>query len=76
MNSLGMQVVHISNHITTIKYKKIKMINLIHIISILNYVFTIVFYATRWTKQDVICICFEEFLNQLNSLYIWICLYL
>jgi hypothetical protein len=30
-------------------------------ISILNYVFIIVFYAMNWTKQDLICICFEEF---------------
>jgi hypothetical protein len=30
---------------TTIKYRNFKMINLIHMISILNYVFTIVFYA-------------------------------
>jgi hypothetical protein len=47
MNSLDMQVVHISCHITTIKYKKIKMINLIHMISILNYIFTIVLYVIR-----------------------------
>jgi hypothetical protein len=45
-------------------------------ISILNSIFTIVFYATSLTKQDLICIYFEEFLNQLNLLYIWICLYL
>jgi hypothetical protein len=38
-------------------------------ISILNSVFTIVFYPTRWTKLDPTCICFEEFLNQLNLLY-------
>jgi hypothetical protein len=42
-----MQVVHISYHITTAKYKNFQMINLINMISILNYVFTIVFYATR-----------------------------
>jgi hypothetical protein len=47
MNSLDMQVVHISCHITTIKYKYFKIINLIHIISILNSIFTIVFYVTR-----------------------------
>jgi hypothetical protein len=70
-----MQVVHISCHITTRKYKNFKMINLIHMISILNSIFTIVFYATSLTKQDLICIWFEEFLNQLNLLYIWICLY-
>jgi hypothetical protein len=39
-------------------------------ISILNFIFTIVFYITRWTKQDYICICFKEILNQLNLLYI------
>jgi hypothetical protein len=47
MNSLNMQVVHISYHITTTKYKNIKMINLIHMMSISNSVFTIVFYVTR-----------------------------
>jgi hypothetical protein len=47
MNSLDMQVVYISCHITTIKYKFFKMINLIHMISVLNLVFIIVFYATR-----------------------------
>jgi hypothetical protein len=76
MNSLDMQVVHISCHITTTKYENFKMINLIHMISILNSVFAIAFYMTSLTKQDLICICFEEFLNQLNLLYILICLYL
>jgi hypothetical protein len=52
------------------------MINATHMIFILNYVFTIVFYTTRWTKLDLICICFKELLNQLNLLYIFICLYL
>jgi hypothetical protein len=47
MNSLDIQAVHISCHVTTIKYKSFKMINLIHMIYILNYVFTIVFYAMR-----------------------------
>jgi hypothetical protein len=46
MNSFDMQVVHISCHITTTKYKNFKMINLIHMVSILNFVFTIVFYTT------------------------------
>jgi hypothetical protein len=50
MNSLDMQVVHINWHITTTKYKNFKMVNLIHMIYILNSVFTIVFYAMRWTK--------------------------
>jgi hypothetical protein len=76
MNSLDMQVVHISCHITITKYKNFKIINLIHMISILNSIFTIVFYVMRLTKQDLLCIFFEEFLNQLNLLYIWICLYL
>jgi hypothetical protein len=75
MNSLDMQVVNINCHITTIKYKNLKMIDLFHIISILNFVFIIVFYGMGWTKQDLIYICFEEFLNQLNLLYIWICVY-
>jgi hypothetical protein len=43
------------------------MINLIHMISILNLIFTIVFYSF---------ICFEEFINQLNLLYSCIYLYL
>jgi hypothetical protein len=43
-------------------------------IFILNSVFTIVLYVMRWTKQDLIYICFEEFLNQLNLFYSWICL--
>jgi hypothetical protein len=47
MNSIDMQMVHISCHITIIKYKNFKMINLIHMIFILNSVFTIVFYAMR-----------------------------
>jgi hypothetical protein len=76
MNSLDMQVVHISCHITITKYKNFKIINLIHMISILNSIFTIVFYVMRLTKQDLLCIFFEESLNQLNLLYIWICLYL
>jgi hypothetical protein len=51
-------------------YKNFKMINITYMISILNFVFTGVFYATRWTKQDHICISFEQILNQLNLLYI------
>jgi hypothetical protein len=42
-----MKVVHINYHITTTKYKFFKMINLIHMISILNSIFIIVFYAMR-----------------------------
>jgi hypothetical protein len=39
-------------------------------ISILNSIFTGVFYVTRRTKLDSTCICFKEFINQLNLLYI------
>jgi hypothetical protein len=42
-------------------------------ISILNFIFTIIFYTS---KLDTTCICFEEFINQFNLLYIYICLYL
>jgi hypothetical protein len=42
-----MQVIHISCHITITKYKNFKMINLIHMISILNFVFFIVLYTMR-----------------------------
>jgi hypothetical protein len=45
-------------------------------ISILNSIFTVVFYVTRWVKLDLTYICFEEFLNKLNLFYIYICLYL
>jgi hypothetical protein len=41
---------------------------------ILNFIFTIMFYTTRLTKQDLRYICFEEFLNQLNLIYF--CIYL
>jgi hypothetical protein len=40
-------VVHINYHITTIKYKNFKVINHIYMISILNSVFIIMFYAMR-----------------------------
>jgi hypothetical protein len=52
------------------------MINITHMIYILNVVFTVVLYVTRWTKQDPTYIYFKEFLNQSNLLYIYICLYL
>jgi hypothetical protein len=42
-----MQVVHIRCYITTTKYKNLKMINLIHMISILNFIFNIMLYMTR-----------------------------
>jgi hypothetical protein len=50
-------------------YKNFKIIYLTHMIFILNYVFTILFYAMRWTKLYHTCICFEQFLNQLILLY-------
>jgi hypothetical protein len=48
-------------------------------ISILNSIFTVVFYAMRWTKLDHTYKYFEEILNQLNLLYkyrmnIYICM--
>jgi hypothetical protein len=48
------------------------MINLNYMVSILNFVFTVMFYAGRWPKLDPTCLCFEEFLNQLILLYIYI----
>jgi hypothetical protein len=54
---------------TSCMVKNFKIIYLTHMISILNSVFTVVFYPLRWTKLDHTCICFEEFLNQLNLLY-------
>jgi hypothetical protein len=50
MNSLDMQVVHITFHIITAKYKNFKMTNLIYMIFILNSIFTIMLYETRWIK--------------------------
>jgi hypothetical protein len=47
------------------------MINLTHMIFILISVFIIVIYVTRWTKLNIACICFEEFISQLNLLYIY-----
>jgi hypothetical protein len=44
--------------------------------SILNFIFTIMFYTMRLTKQDLSYIYFEEFLNQLNLIYFYIYLYL
>jgi hypothetical protein len=52
------------------------MINLTHMMSILNSIFTIAFYVMRWAKLDLTYICFEEFLNQFNLPYICIYLYL
>jgi hypothetical protein len=61
-----MQAIHLNIH-SSIKlinsfssiYKNFKMINISYMICILNFVFTVVIYATRWTKHDHICICFE-----------------
>jgi hypothetical protein len=52
------------------------MINITHMISILNSIFSVVLYAIRSTNLYLTCICFKEFLNQLNLVYICICLYL
>jgi hypothetical protein len=40
-------MVHISYHITTTKYIFFKITNIINMISILNFIFTIVLYVTR-----------------------------
>jgi hypothetical protein len=56
--------------------ENIDMINITLMISIFNSIFTIVLYTTRWTKLDLTCICFEEFLNQHNCsifAYVYIC---
>jgi hypothetical protein len=49
-----MQTIHLSIHFSiqlinsfSIIYKKIKIINIIYMISILNSIFTVVFYMTR-----------------------------
>jgi hypothetical protein len=65
------------HYIHTILYsKKIKIINLTYMISILNSIFTVVFYAMRWIKLDPTCTCFAKKINQLNLLYIYMFLYL
>jgi hypothetical protein len=46
--------------------KKVKMIYLTHIISNSNFVFTVLFYMTRWTKPDHTCIYFQNNLNYLS----------
>jgi hypothetical protein len=40
-------VIYISYHITTTHYENFKMINLTYMISILNSIFTIMFYTMR-----------------------------
>jgi hypothetical protein len=52
-------LIHMMSH-QQYEIQNFKMINLIHMISILNSVFTIVLYAMRWTKQDLIYICFKK----------------
>jgi hypothetical protein len=49
--------------------KNFKIMYLTYMISILNFIFNIVFYPTRWIKLDHTYICFKEFLNQLNLLH-------
>jgi hypothetical protein len=51
------------------------MINLTHMISILNSVFTVVFYVRKRTKLDTAYICFEKIVYQFNLFDICICLY-
>jgi hypothetical protein len=61
---------HIASTVTSsCMLKNFKIVYLTHMIFILNSVFTVVFYPTRWAKIDHTCIYFEEFLNQLNLLY-------
>jgi hypothetical protein len=47
------------------------MINLTHMIFILNFVFTVMLYAVRWSKLDLTYIYLKK-LNQLNLIYIYI----
>jgi hypothetical protein len=54
--------IHLINSFSVI-YKNFKMININYMISILNSVFIVVFYAMRPTKHDHIYTCFEEILN-------------
>jgi hypothetical protein len=60
MNSLNMQVVHISYHITTTKYKFFKMINLIHMIFILNFIFDHCVLYDEMNKIRSHCICSKK----------------
>jgi hypothetical protein len=46
------------------------MINLTHIVFILNFIFTIVVYVVRWTKLDLIYIYFKKNKLKLDSTYI------
>jgi multisubunit Na+/H+ antiporter MnhF subunit len=65
-----MQTIHLNIHFNiqlinlfNVIYKNFKMIHITYMIFILNFIFTVVFYAMRWTKHDHIYICFEEILN-------------
>jgi hypothetical protein len=49
---------HLSHHI--VWYINFKIINLTYILSILNFVFTIMIYVARWIKLDLTCICFKK----------------
>jgi hypothetical protein len=52
------------------------MINITYMISILNSVFIVVFYATRWIKQNYIYIYFEEiYINLICSIFTYIYIY-
>jgi hypothetical protein len=51
-------------------YINFKMINLTHIISILNFVFTIVVYAMRWIKLISLAYVLNFFKSKLYPTYI------
>jgi hypothetical protein len=62
-----MQTIHLNIHFSiqlinsfSAIYKNFKIINITYMISILNFIFMVVFHAMRWIKHDHICICFEK----------------
>jgi hypothetical protein len=70
-----MQTIHLSIYFNiqlinsfSVIYKKIKMINITYMVSILNSIFTLVFYEMK--NMITFCIRFEEILNPLNLFYI------
>jgi hypothetical protein len=67
VNSLNMQVVNISCHITTTKYKNFKMINLIHMISILNSDFSLCY--TRRDEENKILFAYVLKFLKINLIY-------
>jgi hypothetical protein len=67
MNSLEMQGVYISCHITTVKYKNFKIINLTHTISILNSVLPL--YSTRQDEQNKISFAYVLEKFKINLIY-------